>query len=286
MPEGPEIKIIADTLNDILGEKGYIIENVSIEQTSKYSGKESAPNFSLITGRTLGEILPYGKKIIFTLMGQEFPLMVSSLGLEGHWIILEDFDDAKKYPHVSFIFSLRQEETKDVIFLIYADSRHFGLLSIAEDSEAYHFLMKDVGPSWLQETINFMDFYSTIHNKRFNADKKIVDFLVEQKYYSGIGNYMRSEILYLAKVSPHRTLNSISTVEARRIYDSIQVVINEALKSGGHTLHSYFTPVGKPGGYVPIVYGQSKTNDSVKAAVVSEKDKSNRMFHWVPSIQE
>lgn len=284
MPEGPEIKIIADTLNDILGEKGYIIENVSIEQTSKYSGKEFAPNFTSITGRRLGNIMPYGKKIIFTMEDSEFPMMISSLGLEGHWIIIDDFNTAKKYPHVSFIFSLRNEAMK-VVFLIYADSRHFGLLSIAKNTDEYNFLMKDVGPSWLQEEIKFKDFYSMLHNSRFKSDKKIVDFLVEQKYYSGIGNYMRSEILYLAKVSPHRSLNTISVKEAEKIYDSIYVVIEDALKAGGHTLHSYFTPVGKPGGYVPIVYGRSKSNDSLNAPVFSEKDKSGRMFHWVPSVQ-
>jgi len=286
MPEGPEIKIIADTLNKILSNKGYVIENVSVEETSKYYGKESSPKFSLVKGLSLGNILPYGKKIIFTFEESEFPVMVSSLGLEGHWLLIDSFDHAKKFPHVSFIFSLRNKDSEELNFLIYADSRHFGLLSIAKNAEEYEFLMKDVGPSWLHDTIHFMDFFSMLHNKRFKSDKKIVDFLVEQKYYSGIGNYMRSEILYVAGISPHRTLQSINVAEARRIYDAIYYVIEAALKANGHTLHSYFTPIGNSGGYEPIIYGRKVTNDDLVVEVVSEKDKSDRMFHWAPSLQE
>lgn len=305
MPEGPEVKIIANVLNNIIGDQGFIIENISVERTSKYYGKSSSLNLEAMIGKELGSVIPYGKKIIFTTVENEFPVLVSSLGLEGHWILLDDYEKAKKYPHVSFIFTLKEKPVLDpsrtefgtcsvdlppvyrlpTQFLIYADSRHFGLLSVATTAEQYMFLMKDVGMSWLQDEITFEQFYATIRNKRFKADKIIVDFLVEQKYFSGIGNYMRSEILYLAGISPHRPLNTINVDDARRIYDSVFLVIDESLKSNGHTLHSYFTPIGTTGGYVPVIYGRCKTNDSIQADVISEKDKSDRMFHWAPAVQ-
>lgn len=296
MPEGPEVKIIADVLNEIIGDQEFIIENISVERTSKYYGKSSSLNLEAMIGKELGSVIPYGKKVIFTIVGSEFPVIVSSLGLEGHWILLDDYDKAKKYPHVSFIFTLKKKsildpsltdrsDDKPTQFLIYADSRHFGLLSIATDIKQYDFLMKDVGPSWLQDNVTFEQFYTVLRNKRFKADKIIVDFLVEQKYFSGIGNYMRSEILYLAKISPHRPLNTLSIEDSRRIYDAVFLVIEEALKANGHTLHSYFTPIGTIGGYEPIIYGRSKTGDSIHADVISEKDKSDRMFHWAPSVQ-
>lgn len=301
MPEGPEVKIIADTLNSVVGDHGYIIEHISIEPTSKYHVKAedgrrfSGIDFKPVIGRELGSIVAYGKKILFTIVSDigpdkdAYPVIISSLGLEGHWIIMSDYEKALKYPHVSFIFSLRNKihdgSRPDLVFLVYADSRHFGLLSIAKDRGEYAYLMKDVGRSWLQDSITFEEFYSKLSNKRFSPSKRIVDFLVEQKYFSGIGNYMRSEILYLAGISPHRVLSSIGVKDARKIYDSIFVVIDAAIKANGHTLHSYFTPLGKEGGYVPIIYGRKITNDSAKAVVISEKDSNNRMYHWAPSVQ-
>lgn len=287
MPEGPEVQIIADVLNNAVGDKGFIIEHISIEPTSKYYGK--ALDVSNIIGVELGSITAYGKKVLFNSAHHDYPVIISSLGLEGHWILIDDWMKAKSYPHVSFIFVLNNKASgkRDVNkkYLIYADSRHFGLLSIAHNDKEFQFFMKDVGPSWIQSSITLDQFLGVIRNRRFKADKRIVDFLVEQKYFSGIGNYMRSEILYLAKISPHRPLNTLSNTDIKHIYESIYIVIDDALKSNGHTLHSYFTPTGDTGGYSPIIYGRKFTDDEAHVEVVSEKDGSGRMFHWSPKVQ-
>jgi formamidopyrimidine-DNA glycosylase len=48
--------------------------------------------------------------------------------------------------------------------------------------------------------------------------KTLPEILMDQKMFSGIGNYIKSECLYRAKLNPHRTVNSISHLRKKKNY--------------------------------------------------------------------
>lgn len=48
---------------------------------------------------------------------------------------------------------------------------------------------------------------------------------MDQKTISGIGNYLRADCLWLAKISPHRLVKSMDDNEIKELYHSIQKLI-------------------------------------------------------------
>ena len=161
--------------------------------------------------------------------------------------------------------------------LYYDDQRKFGTLEIG----AGELVLKDVGPSFMQDEVTLEIFYNAIRNKRLTK-KPIADFLLEQKYVSGIGNYLRADILYLARISPFRLLGQISDAEVTHLYNACLDRFAVAYAANGHTIRSYFTPIGESGAYNPLVYGKSR---SPAGNPVSTETKAGRTIHWDPIVQ-
>lgn len=275
MPEGPEITMIARYLDKNLKKKTLI--NFEILEKSRYKQKDyKERGFNNLIDHCLERVSFKGKKIIFDF-GDRY--LISFLGLEGKWVV----DPIKQLDHGSIKLTF-----DDGTLAFYYDSRHFGCLEYITKDFIDLYGISNVGKPWIlsemyPNTIKKDEFFEMLQNKRLK-NKKIMDFLLEQKYTAGVGNYIRADSLYLSKISPHRLINDISREESDSLYDSILKVMEESLNSNGHSLRSYFTPVGHKGGYSPYVYGLSKSKDTGEE-VIKEKGKDNRMIHWVPSVQ-
>jgi formamidopyrimidine-DNA glycosylase len=274
MPEGPEVYIIAECLDSLCHDE--IIKDIIIWKDSRYKS-EDLHKFACMRGKKINAVSFKGKKLIFVF--EDCGFMVSSLALEGKWKLLDTFNPEAK--HVSVIFELESGKV-----LQFQDQRHFGDIRFYPDSKAMDLAFKDtVGISWIPSMM-YPDDLTKDHFYHLLAKSKkpIVMFLVEQKYTSGIGNYIRSDALYLANISPHRKANSLSQMEADRLFDAVYDVIEKSIEAGGHTLRSYYDPIGKPGGYVPYVYGRSLSFPN-KEPVTREVDSQKRSFFWVEGLQ-
>lgn len=301
MPEGPEVHTIADWLaSQVIGAK---VLNIEYSTTSRYAklkplrDEEGKPLLDENEEPVLGEVgldgldelrqrLPLtiievdakGKKIIFMLEGDdnEEPIfLISSLMMEGKWT----WDDAK-HSDLWLDLEMPDAEKKNLYF---NDSRHFGILEIAFGEKALLDRMSDVGPDLLTDDITDEEWLKKLRNGRIK-NKKIGLYLMEQKYFSGIGNYLRAEILYAAKISPHRTLASLSDDEALTIFDEARRLIGEAYDAQGATLATYRNPHGGKGAFQVVVY--NKKVDPQGNPVVAEDIGDKRSTHWVPAVQK
>ena len=108
---------------------------------------------------------------------------------------------------------------------------------------------------------------------------------MDQSVIAGVGNYIKAESLYLAKLSPHRTVESLSDDDLILLKQKIQEVMTESFASGGATIRTYKNFNGESGEYGDrfIVYNQK--TDPVGNPVVKEQTKDKRKTHWVPNIQ-
>jgi formamidopyrimidine-DNA glycosylase len=165
--------------------------------------------------------------------------------------------------------------------LYYDDSRHFGTLNIIRTQDEYASLFKDVGPDLLRDNITIEQYTSVITRSNISR-KTIMWFLLEQKYFSGVGNYLRSEIMYVARLNPTKTLGSLTKNDIISLYVSTLQILQESLKSGGLTLSTYWDPDGNVGKYQVRVYGRDQ--DSVGNQVQQIRE-AGRTVHWVPNIQ-
>ena len=302
MPEGPEVHTIADWLkSQVVGDTLLNLEYSEISRYAKQkplfddngeqqTNSEGELLFEAEIGicglnelrqdlpLTITEVDAKGKKIIFMLEdeGQQEPIfLVSSLMMEGKWT----WDTGK---HSDLWLNLRSP-TGEERRIYFNDSRHFGTMEIAFSEKALLSRMSDVGPDLLTGDITDQEWLKKLRNGRIK-NKKIGLYVMEQKYFSGIGNYLRAEILYAAKISPHRPLSSLSDDEALILFDESRRLIREAYDAQGATLATYRNPHGGKGSFQVIVY--NKKVDPLGNPVIAENIGDKRSTHWVPNVQK
>jgi formamidopyrimidine-DNA glycosylase len=78
---------------------------------------------------------------------------------------------------------------------------------------------------------------------------KLKQLLMDQKFISGLGNIYSDEVLFAAGLRHDRLSDSLSSQEVRRLYRSLQEVLQEAIRYRGTTLddEAYLDLFGKPG---------------------------------------
>lgn len=267
MPEIVEVFLTSVELHEKL--IGKVLKNIVILKEDKTKGFENYLQYlpSKVTG-----VYSKGKKILFYF--DKF-IIGTTLAMEGHWgyEILNDLKHTKLYL-----------EFCDLC-LYYDDTRCFGRNVFIKSQEELNDFLKDIGIDLLRERqlVTREKWFAELKNSRI-SNKCICDFLLEQKKFAGIGNYLRAEILYDAKINPFRKLKDLTDEELLTLRYSIFRIIDEAYLGKGLTIASYSTPSGTLGVYKCKVYGNS--TDPNGNPVIKEKTKGDRMIHYVPNIQK
>lgn len=267
MPEIVEVCLTSMELNEKL--TGKTLKNIVILQENKTKGFVDVSNYlpSKVTC-----VFSKGKKILFYF--DKF-VIGTTLAMEGHWgyNILNNFKHTKLY--------LEFED----LCLYYDDTRCFGKNVFIKSQEELNDFLKDVGIDLIRERqlVTREKWFNELRNPRI-TNKNICDFLLEQKKFAGIGNYLRAEILYDAKISPFRKLCELTDEELLTLRYSVFIIIDQAYSAKGLTIASYSTPNGIIGVYKCKVYGNPI--DPFGNPVLKEKTKGDRMIHYCPNIQK
>ena len=103
---------------------------------------------------------------------------------------------------------------------------------------------------------------------------KIGIFLIDQKYFSGAGNYIRCEVCYESKISPFRLIGDLNEKEKEILFNNLIRICNKA----------YTLLIKSNKKYPKKVYQQKITPNG--EIVISEKLEKNRNIYWCPSIQK
>lgn len=275
MPEVVEVAMITRSLQKLVGK--HLLE-LCIDENSRYSknGEIILKHFNdLIIPSVVSEIISYGKKIIFVM--QNGQCIMSSLGMEGHWVW-------NKENHCNLWMAFGKYKPRFNIIqhrLYYEDSRHFGIIEIfLSRQEMESCLYSRVGPDLLKNEISPEEWKNKL---RKSKNQMICAFLMDQKKYSGIGNYLKSEILYDAKIHPANLIKDLSDEDLEQIRISTRKIILESYSHGGYTLATYWDADGKKGTYPVKVYGREK--DDNKFSVQKHAFHNKRMDHFVEEIQ-
>lgn len=272
MPEGPEVHTIADYLNqEILG---LTLIDVDYNMSSRYnkSGLLGHDALKALLPLKIVDVAAKGKKIIFMLENEQPIFLLSSLMMEGKW----SWEEGK---HSNLWFDLTSDGIQRRLY--FDDSRHFGTLEIIFGEDDFVERISEIGPDLITDDISSETWLSQIRYSRIK-NKKIGVFLTEQKYFSGIGNYLRAEILYEAKISPHRKLCQLSDDEARLVFTQARTLIKKAYEEKGATLATYRSPHGGKGGFSVKIYNHTIDPEG-NPIIAEELDK--RTIYWVPNIQ-
>lgn len=314
MPEGPECRRVTDKLRKHL--KGCSLFSLELKDglsaTSKYhqvgqSWKQHMNEFP----STCLDIICKGKQIFFFF--DNGICMYGGLGMEGHWYIFDTYQNSEDYSKSSKHYPKFNLEFGTICylnsgyqinatqkFLWYDDKRNFGNFAIGTWEDAYK-KMSEIGPDLLASRCPILDidtklanslpesffkpvtldeFSIGIQNKRRKA-MNICKFLMEPKYFSGIGNYLKSEILYRASMSPFLTLSELNQLQIQGLYNTILETISQAYNHGGLTHGTFLDPDMEKGTFEVYVY--KKTSDENGNPVRYTKQIDGRGTYYVDS---
>jgi len=265
MPEGPEIKYLNGMCETYL--LGYNL--VDIKSNSKDTIKIPENMSKLIS------IISKGKLLVF-VFGNIY--LHIHFGLTG-WFVFENPD----YPKYELIF-----KKNDKILKIYVDDKiKFSKLKFYDEDKHLKAINK------LGVDIFSIDFtYKYFESCTEKTNKKIVSFLLDQNKFSGIGNYIKNESLYIAKIDPYRTTSDLDKREIKLLYDAIKFCAysncmellkqNKDIKSDKNFIN-LLKSVKPEIPYKYRVYQQEKDPDGNN---VTAEEISGRKTYYVKKIQQ
>lgn len=281
MPEGPEVTIIVNGLNKLLKDS-YIID-IEFNNKSRYFKKKPYGYNNFISSLKdnnvkIKEINNKGK-FIYWIFSNNY-IIFQTFGLSGGWYMNE-----KKNTGCELIY--KDPKTYEIKTLYYDDQRRFGTFKFTNSIIDLNNKLSSIGPDMLNDkNFNLNDFIMILKNKKYQH-KLIVKLLTDQKIISGIGNYLKSEILYDARINPHRLIYSLTNYEISKLYKSIKHCINESFKSGGTSIQNYSNIYDNPGDYAFKLNVYKKKKDPYGYHVKAEKiQKDSQTTYWVPAIQK
>jgi formamidopyrimidine-DNA glycosylase len=281
MPEGPEVKITADGLrNEIIN---HSLTNIFVTEASRYY-KKPLKHFNDINYPVkINDVYSKGKKIIIEGRDDlDEPItFISALAMEGSWK-LHPGKHAGIELHVGeykISQSVKKLESK---ILYFHDTRHFGSFDICFTQDEIDFVLKGVGPDLLNGDVSFEDYKSVISQSKL-GHKEICWFMMEQKFFSGVGNYLLAEILYACKILPTRILKDLSAKDKNNLWHYSRKLLKESYESGGLTIATYFSMKGEKGVFDTKVY--MRKTDPLGNPVVTGTFSNKRTSHYVPAVQ-
>ncbi|MBS1983157.1 MAG: hypothetical protein JST16_03210 [Bdellovibrionales bacterium] len=115
--------------------------------------------------------------------------------------------------------------TQSGIEIAMTDPRRFGRIRLARDP-LHEAPISKLGADPLAELPPVSELKKIIGMRR--APIKAV--LLDQKIFAGVGNWLADEILFQAKISPHRLARNLTTPEIRRIRTRTLSIIRHAVK--------------------------------------------------------
>ena len=266
MPEGPEVRIVTDSLAKSIAGMTIVSVEVLSGRYVRHGAPEGLEEFSSLLPVTVSAISCKGKFIYFKA-GNWF--IWNTLGMSGGWSRSE-----QKHSRVRFTLS-------DGSKLHFNDTRNFGTLKFVKGEENLAKKLQTLGPDMLSEDVTDEIFEQRISH----LGCSVAEALMDQSVICGVGNYLKSESLYFAQISPHRSCKDLSPSELANLNRTVKKVIRASYATGGATIYTFQNFEGQKGEYTRrfAVYNQVKDPQGLE--VTREVTNDGRTTFWVKGVQ-
>lgn len=276
MPEGPEITFLVNhIICSCVGEKLKSIK-INSGRYIKHGPPNNYENFLLDLPLKCINVKKKGK-VIFIFFQKNW-CIISKLGMTGWWFIDNNYPDWRDIKLKSIIFNFTSFD------LNFSDFRNFGTFIFTNDTEIINKEYNKIAYDILDPRLEFNKIKENIvdyTNK--HPDYILEDVIINQKaILSGIGNYLKSEILYDAKISPLRKLRNITLNEWKTIFNSATKIANKMLDILAEGMNSpdYAEK------YINEMKIYRKNIDPKGNKIIKHKTKTNRTTFYVKQLQK
>jgi len=310
MPEVIEVKKYADFISKHLLNKQVTQIQILGGRYKKHGAFE---NYNSLKNMLPLKVVNIGTKgkllwIQFEATQTKTIIMSFTLGLSGGFL----FKTGKKiiFPKIfsdnQTIIDLEKEKTDIIKFqntsikhinltlktisgtIGFYDALSYGTINVYKTLEKFKKRLATLGPDIMNPNTTFEIFRERILQPK-NFNKAIGNVIVNQKIISGVGNYLRSDILWLVKISPFRSIKNLKDSELKKIYEATRHLIwSDYNKKKGIKLglvnKKYRTP--EYYGRIFFVYQQNTDPNGKKVSRAELYEGSQkRIIHFVKGVQ-
>lgn len=271
MPEGPEVRREADAISLVLkGEK----------VTEVYFGPAQLKRFKReITDQTVVRVTSRGKALLIYFENGQ--VLYSHNQLYGRWFVVPE----GKIPN-----------TQRSLRVVLTGGSHSALLYSATDiamlnlqTLSQHPYLSKLGPDVLSDSLSWREVVERLRSRRF-CRRSISGLYLDQSFLAGLGNYLRSEILFASGVSPAAKPQELQSAKINELARCTLMLSVRAYKSGGVTNHPDTVRVLRKAGYLKsqyrfAVFGRDKSDCYRCGETVRRITANGRRLYLCPSCQ-
>jgi uracil-DNA glycosylase len=287
MPEGPEVRTLADQLRPAIGRRLVKVEFVSGRYSLEKPPTGYDPEF--FDNTIVTEWNCKGKFMYVQLRSDNSPIIKAAdhhvddedyqlsiwitLGMTGRFLNEAAHQAAvtaaaaamtKSGPSAAataattnsnvarWYLEFQDQSSPDGILqtsrIYYHDPRSFGTLKFCTSRMELAAKLAALGPDILSESFTEGDFVSIVSSTRPSTN--ICRFLMDQSKVSGVGNYLLAEGLYKANVDPFCSLDELSNAQQGELFRALQDTALHSYRAQGMTRGTagkYRTLEGEPG---------------------------------------
>jgi len=267
MPEGPECRRIGESLAKEVSSKTIVAIDIL---GGRYTKKEPSGLSDLISELPIGVVgVGVHGKFIYWILFKQYSLW-NTLGMSGYWS-----GEKQKHSRIKITFSDKTE-------VYFNDTGNFGTIKLVKGKSNLINKLKSLGPDMLSDDVEDSTFLDALRKKNKHNICKV---LMDQKVISGVGNYVKAEALWLARINPGSNVEDLTDEKLLDLSEAIKNVLKTSYESGGATIKSYKNFDGEIGDFSSrfLVYNQKTDPHGNK--VIKYKTPDGRTTHWVPEVQ-
>ena len=217
MPEGPEIRLAADEVERAVIDKPLLEVFFGLPALKDYE--------DILKHATVHAVQTKGKALL-THFDNGYSIY-SHNQLYGKWYIKPSF----AYPKTNRQLRLALH-TDDRSALLYSAS---DIAIMQTDEVPQHPFIKKTGPDVLSETVTVNDLLRQMTDKRF-VNRQLGGLLLDQTFIAGIGNYLRTEILFITGLHPKKRPADLSDTALIRLAEAVILMMTRSYETKGLTL--------------------------------------------------
>lgn len=271
MPEGPEIWRTADSLGKALQDRNITDCFFAFDELKEFETK--------LKGKKVTNVEARGKAIITHFEGD--CAMYSHNQLYGKWMVR----DAGEEPDTnrSLRVALHNEEKSAYLY----SASEIEILPPEEIPD--HSYIRKLGPDVLHPDTTYEDIIGQFRSDNFK-NRKLTTLLLDQGFISGIGNYLRSEIMFYAKVNPRKKLRAYTDSQKEALADATVKLSRRSYETGGITNDSEIVKALKRENasrkeYRHFVYKRTDNRCHKCGTVIEEEKTGGRKIYYCPGCQ-
>ncbi len=271
MPEGPEIRLAADRIEKAIAGKPL--------QRVVFHPHALADYGDELEGCSIERIDTRGKAMLTRF--DNGLVMYSHNQLYGRWYV-------NKLP--------TEPKTKRSLRVLFETDTHAARLYSATDIDIFHEseviqhpFLRNVGPDALDDKTTPAVIAKRLRSKDFR-NRGLANFYLDQGFVAGIGNYLRSEILWCAKVSPSARPGDLSDDAVKRLARETKKICKRAYTQRGVTVTKTLANRLKKDGYTyrqyrHYAYGREHEPCYECGSEIRRTNFASRRLYYCPSCQ-